>query len=365
MKRFLVKTIMMVIPIISVVLYYVIAIEPHRNGDLGKLGFIAFNDDYNSFIAKEELDSLYVINIDKLEQIDCDSAILTIGDSFSQQGKAGYQNYLSDLYPGWKIYNLNLKDGYNDMIQLFVDWLIEDKTLPPIVIVESVERYLSGRLTSLDFSGAHKVLEKNDVVEPIQQDSIGGFKKYIKQFKIYKLAKSLKEDFLNTQEYVKKHLYIDNPVKHLRLKQNLFSCKGSENDLYFYHEDLISVTEDNYLAGQQKLDSLLSITEQKGICFLFLVASDKYDLYKDFTCNDNYNVEGQLSYYKKYNNKNNFLNCKELLYSHLENGEKDVYRCNDTHWSPLAAMYVANEIKRRLDLQILTRKTKRSTIPQE
>lgn len=111
------------------------------------------------------------------------------------------------------------------------------------------------------------------------------------------------------------------------------------------------VTEERYKRGRQKLDSLLYLTERKGICFVYLVASDKYDLYKDFTINDTYKVNGQLDNYKKYNNDIRFLNSKAILYPHIKRGEKDIYKCNDSHWSPIASHYIANEIKRCIDMQ--------------
>ena len=350
MKKFIIKNIIMVIPIISVMLYYLVAIEPHRNGDLGKLGFIPFDDDYDSIISHIALDSLYVIDIDDLEQISCDSAILTIGDSFSQQGIGGYQNYIANLFPGWKIYNFKPIEGVGD--QIFIDMLINGAPLPKIVIFESVERELSQRLSGMRFDVQTK---KDDKIEFLEKTTLDSDSKYIEKKELTKCLidnkDELRKKLLNTQEYVKKKLDIDNPVKKLKLKSSLFSCKKSENDLYFYYEDLKKVTEERYKRGRQKLDSLLYLTERKGICFVYLVASDKYDLYKDFTINDTYKVNGQLDNYKKYNNDIRFLNSKAILYPHIKRGEKDIYKCNDSHWSPIASHYIANEIKRCIDMQ--------------
>ena len=51
-----------------------------------------------------------------------------------------------------------------------------------------------------------------------------------------------------------------------------------------------------------------------------------------------------------------FLNSKELLAPRLANGEKDIYLCNDTHWSIKRAKYVAEELKRRIEEQLATNK---------
>jgi len=363
MKRFLTKTLIMVVPIIGMVLYYVMAVEPHKNGDLGNLGFIPFDESYNTTINSMGLDSVYAISIDNLDSIDCDSSILTIGDSFSILGTSSYQNFLAKLYPGFKIYNLDYNHASEASdepavnYQLFVDKLIQDAPLPRIIILESVERYIADRLYNLKFY-PHAETDRITEMSAINRESLPEENNQIKSREANSLLtriidnkEKLRKNFLNTQEYIKKRFNIDNPVKHLKLRQEMFTCEGREDDLFFYRDDLIDIPENIYTESRHKLDSLFSITEQKGIRFVFLVPSDKYDLYKDFTINDTYGAKGQLAAFDQYNDNPRFLNGKELLYPYLKQGEKDIYRCNDTHWSPLASSYVAKELKRRLDIQ--------------
>lgn len=353
----------MAVPIIGMILYYMLAVKPYRNGDLGMLGFLPFDKSYDSRVNSTGMDSLLVTDIESMEQTYCDSAILTIGDSFSQLGVCGYQNYLAKLYPGYTIYNLaynstsNTEDEPAINFQIFVDMLTEDKPLPHIVIMECAERHLALRLYNLKFY-PHAKVERIPLKHPINnktapQESIAtgkpGLQEFIEYVKDNK--ETLKKDLRNTSEYVRKRLNIDNPVKHLKLRQRLFSCKGSEDDLFFYREDLFRTTEEFCSESRKKLDSLLTLTQQKGIEFVFVVPVDKYDLYKDFAVNDKYQVAGQLSFFEQYNSNPHFLNCKELIYPLVEQGGTDIYRCNDTHWSPIASEHVAKEIKRRLDIQ--------------
>ena len=348
----------MVLPLIGVTIYYVLAVEPHRDGDLGKLGFIPFDDSYEPRIIKMGMDSLYITYTDNLTDLNCDSSILTIGDSFSQMGKWGYQNRLAELYPNHIVYFFTYTlgsvpgDAVTNNYQCFIDKLINDEPLPRIVILECVEREIARRLNDLKFYPRTKA--ETTAAEPtfdtnsIPQAGEVKQKNWLTQLSENK--EELKKKICNTPEYVRKHLNIDNPVKHLKLRDGLFSCIGSENDLYFVRDDLNEVSEEIREGSKLKLDSLLSLTEQKGIQFVLLVASDKYDLYKDFTVNDTYRGSGQLAIFEQYNSNLRFLNCKELLYPHIEKGEKDIYKCDDTHWSPIASRYVAEEIKRRLDL---------------
>lgn len=154
---------------------------------------------------------------------------------------------------------------------------------------------------------------------------------------------------MHTQEFVKKTLDIDNPVKHLKLQKQCFSCEGAEEDLYFYHEDLMMINEETRERGKQKLDTLLALAKKRGLKFVFLVPSDKYTLYKQFATDNPFESNGQLDYYVEYNENDMFLNCKELLAPYVRSGVKDLYKCNDTHWSIKASSIVATELKRRLD----------------
>ncbi|MBQ0156938.1 MAG: hypothetical protein KBT22_10250 [Bacteroidales bacterium] len=334
-------------------------IEPNRNGDLGQLGLLPFDLGYHRSIKGMWMDSLYEKHIDNLEfsQTECDSTILIIGDSFSEQERGGFTNFLTEFFPGYKVCVLWTGDGEITKYQLFINRLLEDKPLPRTVIIESVERHLTNNLYLLDME-AHPEIEKN--VPSADPETKPTTVKEPESSKIKEMANSiveckddLKDNFLHTQEYVKRNVGVaDNPVKHLKLKQELFTCKGAEDDLYFYWEDLEKVDKSKIDKAKQNLDALMSATEKKGIKILFVVPSDKYDLYKDFAKkNKNKKVKPQLDFYTEYNSNSRFLNCKELLYPHVANGEKDIYKCHDSHWSPIGAKYAAEEIKRKLDSQ--------------
>lgn len=359
MKKFLTKLFLMVIPIVCVTLYFAIIIEPRRNGDLGQIGFIPFDDKYHDYIKSMALDSIYDTEINNLqfEQANCDSSILIIGDSFSEQRIYGYTNHLAMLYPGFKVYNLILNEDTNIKFQLFINRLLWNKPLPRIIILESAERHLSDNLSSLTtypqptienvlIQSSNKA--KHCKTKSTKKDKLDNFVKNLVERK-----ESIKKTFLYTQEFIKRKLNVtDNPVKHVKLRKKLFSCKGKEKDLFFYYEDIKKGNEEKHKKAKQLLEFILSTTEQKGFNFLFVVPADKFDLYKDFTKNNPYKKSKcQLDYYKEFNDDQRFLNCKELLYPHVKNGEKDIYKCHDTHWSPLAARYVAEEIKRRIDNQ--------------
>lgn len=363
MKRFLIKLSLMVLPIVCAIVYYAVKVEPNRNGDLGAIGFIPFDWGYHTYLKSLKSDSLYEEKIDYLdfENANCDSAVLVIGDSFAEQGQAGFANCLASQYPGFKIYNFMSGDDVVVKYQQFINRLIDGRPLPRVVILESIERSMAGRLSaiSMDFKPEFEK-EKPQVSNPAKAAKKKKAKKKNKFKAITQsIGKSIEESkdelkdlLLYSQEYLKKRTgAVENPTKHLDLKMDLFSCKGEEDDLYFYYDDLATVEENDVETAKQNLDSLIHLAEQKGIRFVFMVAADKYDLYKDFAVNDTYKAKGQLDYFSEFNSNNCFLNCKELLYPHLQNGEKDIYKCYDTHWTLFAAQYAAEGIKMKLDKQ--------------
>lgn len=346
MRNFIIKVLGASVPVLCAILYYNIAIQPHRHGDLGKLGFIPFDDTYDASINDQALDSMYVIEANHIDQVRCDSSILTFGDSFSQRKRYGYQNYLATLYPGYTVYNL--LPGYN--YQFIVDLLTHRKDLPDMIVIETVERYLVDRLAHMDFNRSLAQYEMS-----IRPDTLSPHPSRFKNSTYYQQCKrfyhNVKNPICHTQEYLKKKFGLSNPVRHLEMAHPLFSCQGASSDLYFYHEDLLAPSDAAIQQSYLKLDTLFSLAAKRHIRCVLLVASDKYHLYKPFATQDPYQTKGQLELFSRYEHDARFLNSRSLLAPHLDAEEKDIYLCNDTHWSIFAARYVAEEIKRRFDIQ--------------
>lgn len=343
MKRFVIKTLLMLLPLVAAVVAYVTLIEPHRTGDLGKLGILPPDDDYLTRISEGALDTMRVVNITSLAQVEGDSVILTIGDSFSKQGRYGYQNCLATLYPGYTVFNLKAARDV-DQYQLAVDMLRRNDRLPPIIIIECVERYLVERLADLDFSHSLPPVEAMPVEPVPSQQSM--LRRMISGTS--DAVHSVTDEVFFTQDYLKKWCGIDDPVHHLKLNRRFFTYNGDGDDLYFYGEDLVVPADSAIQASIAGMDSLLNLVHNSSSQVFFLVAADKYDVYRNFAVNNPYGWKGQLQYFTKYNSDFRFINTLPLLLPHVEQGELDVYRCNDTHWSVKAAQYVAREIDSRI-----------------
>ena len=149
MKRFLIKLSYLVLPIyllmLGLVAYVTFYISPRADvSDLGYLALIPFGAEYGQMISKNEMkDTLFIIvkNTEELRNIHVN--VLTVGDSFSQQGSAGYQNYM----PGEGISVANCRRSlYESPIQYacnILDWGVVDSTNIDVLVVEVVERDLA------------------------------------------------------------------------------------------------------------------------------------------------------------------------------------------------------------------------------
>lgn len=344
MKKFLIKNLLLALPIVGVITLYMLCIEPHRHGDIGQLGFLPFDDNYDSLVLANSLDTNYVSEIKNLQELCGDSVILTIGDSFSQKKKKGYQNFLATLYPNYQVVNLAPID-LDPQFQEVIDFLNYSDTLPQVIIMECVERYLLYRLAYLDFEKKDYIVQNNSSAESEEKTA------KMWNEKAENWVEKVRYPILSTQEFLKKRGNIENSVKHVKLSRKLFSCRGLEDDLFFYDEDLNSPDAATVEMGVSKLKELIALAEEKGVKFVFLVAADKYNLYRDYILNDPYkDVVCQLSYFADYQDIH-FLNSKELLAPRIANGERDIYMCHDTHWSLKTARYVAEALKQRIENQ--------------
>ena len=105
MKRFLLKSLLYSIPIITPIVLFTIFINPHLHGDIGPLGYITFADDYGKYNLPT---NNKVVNCEYNYNNFSDSCILIIGDSFSQTNIASISyNYFLANYTNYKVVNLS------------------------------------------------------------------------------------------------------------------------------------------------------------------------------------------------------------------------------------------------------------------
>lgn len=337
MKKFLIKFIILFVLIDGFLLYYIFAVYPRLSGDMGYIGQIAFGVEYMDSIQNlYKPDRLRVHDLHNLDSLN--QSVITIGDSFSHFKEYGYSQAVAEFL-GVDIIDIAISDV--DPLQTFVQYannnLFPTNTL---VIVESVERSLLGRLSQLDISDntrpkiqghTYVTADKNALKK--KPDYFTGSIKYIRRLLHFKRYNSI-------------HLF--------KTDRNLFSHSDMVNQLYIYDSPkdgdgdfrYQECTCSNYMSIYNKLYDLHNLATEKQVNLIFLVAADKYDVYEPFI----------LSEHKKNPTLDSIpteewiINTKPLLLDAIYSGTKDVYYINDTHWSPVGGKIVGEEVANRIKI---------------
>lgn len=335
MKKFLIKFIILFALIDGILLYYVFAVYPQLSGDMGHMGQITFGTAYmDSLQNLYAADRLRVHNLQDIDSINI--SIVTIGDSFSHFKEYGYSQAIAELL-NTDIIDISVSD--DGPLQTFVQYA-NNNLFPPhtIVIVESVERSLLGRIQNIDLTDtsmpkiqAHTFVTADKNAPKKKPDYLTGTIKYIRRL-------------LHFQRYNSIHLYNTNV--------NLFSHPQMSNQLYIYDSPWDGDGDfryresriDNYSNIYNKLYDIHHLASEHNIHFIFLVATDKYDVYEPFII-ANHETNPTLD---SIPSEDWIVNSKPFLQDAAFSGVKDIYYINDTHWSPVGAKIVGEEIVNRL-----------------
>lgn len=339
MRKFLYKIIPCIlvagIPVYIPLIIYLFYIKPYISGDLDALSMIPFPKEY----VKQDLNFKKKFIDCNYNEIPSDSCILVIGDSFSQSWDGTtttYVNYLAEK-SNLPIYNL-VSDWGENSIYRFLHIARKEK-LPPIVIIESVEREIKQRFegTNVNISNA----QLDSIV-----DSWGSSNEKINDSNIKKSQELIRKRFF-------KH---DSGVKTLSLKYPLFSLdKEKSYQLFIYNGDLDFVFDTiNYTKIISTLKEASTIAKEQKCEIFFLIAADKYDVYYPYIKNNPYPINNTLDSIIYKTNGFNIINSKDTLSIMIEEGVKDVYWCNNTHWSPIGSKAVGEFVSQRIKTRLIS-----------
>lgn len=328
MKKFVWKTLLYTLPIILPIVLYAICISPHIHGDLGKLGQYTFSDDY---VVKPSQETGKVYNVGYNDTIH--DGILVIGDSFSQPNGEKYTNFLA----AWsinEIYNLHSEWG-NSPFNRFL-FVANRQLTPKIVIIESAERALLYRLLDTHFTFSPQEMICKSIIDTT-----------------YHIEQTIETSLLSeTSMWVKRRMNyhgFENPVRYASLQTPMFSCVGDEMSLYYYKDDLnYSYSYDTLALMAAKMDSLFAFANANDIHIYVLIAEDKYDLYQTYIADTAHWEKTLLEDFCPLVQTPYLINSKDTLSKMAAAGVKDIYYCNDTHWSPIGAEAVAMQVAQRI-----------------
>ena len=319
MKRFLIAIVSPLkspLLLLSIALVYFLHISEDITGDIGKLGQIIFSKEYH---LQDKFQSVPMSVIDWCDASDLKSKkVVFLGDSFT---KKIYPNCLVSIIqkPSSKYFAYNIESPEDTFVAL----CNANVEMPDVVVLESVERNFVFRLCNIDFSS--NIKPKASVYNPVEE---------------------MQTDF---STFYKNQLIKNKAILNVSLRDGLFSCSGKEKELYFYYDDLSFPEEEQIQTAISNLDSLFQLAKKKNICLFYVVAADKYDVYQEFAVDNRFPEKTLLDNFSSHESNPYFVNTKHVLLKNARQGVKDLYYADDTHWSPIGAKIVAEEIARRMD----------------
>lgn len=292
---------------------------PKLTGDLGKLGYIPF-DQTGLYEISCETD--YVQDIYSFTDSTQYDLIVIIGDSFSQNfNKNGYVCYMADSL---KKNISNCKFTFVSPEQLFLVLLkkmsFKENT---VVVLESVEREVVSRLINLD----------NDF------DDLSVCLSSLREHDVDKAPNSCQ--LYDIASWLRMQVNYENPISSCDLNAPKFSQKGYEDKLYVYKDDFVFLDYDE-ADCKKALDNLLWLKQKAdsaGVHLIYVVAANKYDVYSDYIVDNRYPIDETMKVFSDLDTMW-FVDTKSLLQPYVEQGVKDIYYVNDTHWSPIGSKIV-------------------------
>ena len=313
-----------------------------NSGDLMRLGLINSGPEYTDSIRSRLLPEVYYSSQDDERLLRLDTCgVLVIGDSFSHGGGVGkqgdYVNYLA-YESGRKVVVYTPSDpSLSSPMQVAYDVLnlgFVDSSNVKNLVVQEVERYLVGRHSS--FTTLHTTIPRIEKKEEQQEPA----------------SKPSPSPLLRVKDYLFYHLFGANPILKARLSRPVFG--GVQPDmLYFYNEDVKMGFDATGERRSQVVDCYRQVIEaarQRGVNLILLVAADKYDTYQNYIARNPYpsktlneDIQQWMAPELDY-----FVFSKQVLQPYIEQGVKDVYLFNDTHWSPASSHLIAGEIIKKL-----------------
>lgn len=354
MKKFIIKTSLFVIPFI--VSHFInIKFSQRNQGDLARLGYLysnpsPFRETIKKFKAYKTEKTTYISTLDlnKVHHFD----ILTIGDSFSEQGGIGYQTPIVDS--GFSVTHVDRFISNESPIQNLVSMANSDffdYIKPKYVILQSVERATIIRNEALSFSqkksmDSIKTLISQEVVKKANKKSENK-KEEINFFS----DTTIKTPIINLQ-----YLFLTRPYKGIyrykSISKDLFS--NNPQELLFFGDEIKTLSQKNDVQKITKLNDNLNKIQQllakKGIKLIVLIAPDKYDLYYPYIKNPNKEKSSFFQHLDKMEKNYMYVPSFTILSEEIKKN-KDVYFYDDTHWTPNGGFPIARYIVQMIKKQ--------------
>ena len=331
MKKFLIKISYTLLPVLLIALggvtYFSLALAPEFTGDIGRLAMIPFGQEYDTELEKsnkmhEEIFTT-ITDVHELKNIKAD--VLTIGDSFSERGIYGYQNYLSAH--GVKVVNCDRYMYYNPVSYAYevMDLGYIDSTNTDVLVVQVVERLFEGFMEDFNPRKQLPTIPTKNAKRKKKSPNTWSLSRW-RDYLMYRMGR------------------VSMPVSHVELDAGFFSGNDSSS-LYIYREDIAATGIKNENRIKEVYRTLLDKANEKHIHLILMVAVDKLDLYQHHITDNTFTLKTvNEDIYRILEGDPHLLLTKDCLVPLIERGEKDIFLYNDSHWSYKAAEVVGDKL---------------------
>ncbi|WP_242131690.1 alginate O-acetyltransferase AlgX-related protein [Aestuariivivens marinum] len=346
MRLFLKKLALFLVPFVLLGIVAEISYTK-SGGDLNRLGKIPYPKDYRNqfhevFNQEKRYHEFSELHLDSVQYVD----VLTIGDSFSQQGAYGYQNYLA-IEQGLDVVNFDYKtfalENYKPLHFLYqmLNSDIFEHVKADYIILQIVERDILRHLNDLN---EKKGLTITDLFENIKAE-LSLNEKY--QNSTFRMRMN---DMVHFYRYGLLYCFNDrafeSSVYKKKLSKPLFSA--NEDMLLFYDRDISNMNNYSNAENVKQFNNILNRLNIElkalGIDLIVMPCADKYDIYYDYIIGNRHRENLFFENLKVLPKDYLYIDTKAVLKPYIDNGVKDVYFADDTHWSPIATKLIAEEV---------------------
>jgi hypothetical protein len=264
--------------------------------------------------------------------------MVTIGDSFSNGGGTGRNSYYQDYIASTNGFNVLNIPQFRDIDKITTVSILNnngflDRLKTKYVLIEYAEKESSKnspKEIDLEKKYSERELKKYETVSYDQKREYDN--------------RIIKFDFISQANF--KHVWNNIfysfsekapgcSVFRVKLKGDYFTAKNS--DILLFHKDDISgirrTNNELILQLNNKLNILSDKLAAKGIKLYFMPCADKYNLYSKYIIGNKYPKSIFFEEFRKLPKRYGFIDTKAILLKEVENGEKDLYYADDTHWS--------------------------------
>ena len=334
------KVFVLVSPIILFQVLTLIYYSPDK-GDLLRIGYIIDEfPDYREKFSDNYKRPYKVLSVDQISKRE-EYHLLTIGDSFAEQGNSGFQNCLAVEY-GIKLVHIDRRlhtNQFQTLLELTNSDFFEQYKFQS-VLIEFIEAGSHGVTKSLNFTSSFS----KEFYSKRTTDENANFTDRF----VFPSDRIIKFPFYT----VKRALYPRaecNQVYALPLKENPFSVPDST---LFFHASNLETINNSDREDIKQLNSILNQLagrlEVKGVKLFVMPVPDKLDYYFELVQDpDGLKKTEFFQIIQGLERNYELIDALEVLKTN-SGGQKDIFYYDDTHWSPIGARIIANRIASKI-----------------